>query len=168
MTRKPGRSDALGIAAIVLATAAVAAVGGAAGDFESGWYRGLRKPAWQPSGAVIGGVWSVLYIGIATAGVQLWSRRTRPGFRAVRSLFVAQWILNAAWTPLFTRARRLDAALADCVALTGVNIVLVARAWRVRPGAAVLLVPYALWTAFATFLTWTILRLNGRRRPARD
>lgn len=146
----------------MLATAAVAAAGGAAGDFESKWYRDLKKPGWQPSGAIIGGVWSVLYAGIATAGVLLWSRRSRPEFVPVRRLFVAQWILNAAWTPLFTRARRLDVALADCAALTGVNIALVARAWRVRPGAALLLTPYAAWTGFATFLTWTLLRLNGR------
>lgn len=162
MRGKEGRRELLGIAGIVLATAAVAAAGGAAGDFESQWYRRLRKPDWQPSGATIGGIWSVLYAGIATAGALLWSRRARPGFRAVRALFVAQWILNAAWTPLFTRARRLDLALADCAALTGVNVALVARAWRVRRGAALLLVPYAAWTGFATFLTWTILRRNGR------
>jgi translocator protein len=166
MRRKDGRSELLGIVAIVLATAAVAAAGGAAGDFESRWYRRLKKPDWQPSGAVIGGIWSVLYTGIATAGVLLWSRRTRPEFASVRALFIAQWILNAAWTPLFTRARRLDAALVDCAALTGVNVALVARAWRVRRGAAMLLAPYAVWSAFATFLTWTLLRLNGRSGSA--
>ena len=166
MKGKQRRRDGLAAAGIVLVTAAVAAAGGAAGDFESEWYRRLKKPAWQPSGAVIGGVWSVLYTAIATAGVLLWPRRSRPEFAAVRWLFIAQWLLNAAWTPLFTRARRLDLALADCAALTGVNVALVARAWRVRPLAAVLLAPYAAWTAFATFLTWTLLRLNRAQRES--
>lgn len=156
----------LGIAGILLATGAVAAAGGAAGDFESQWYRQLKKPDWQPSGAVIGGVWSVLYAAIATSGVLLWSRRTRPEFGSVGALFIAQWVLNAAWTPLFTRARRLDIAVADCAALTCVNVALVARAWRIRPAAALLLAPYAAWTAFATVLNWTILRLNGSGGPS--
>ena len=165
VTDKRGWRQTLGIAGILLATGAVAAAGGAAGDFESPWYRQLRKPGWQPSGAVIGGVWSVLYAAIATSGVLLWSRRTRPEFASVRALFITQWVLNAAWTPLFTRARRLDLAVVDCAALTCVNVALVTRAWRVRRGAALLLAPYAAWTAFATFLNWTILRLNDGGGP---
>jgi translocator protein len=73
---------------------------------------------------------------------------------------LSQSLLNAAWTPLFTRARRLDLAAAECATLTVVNACLVISAWRVRRPAALLLVPYLVWTAFATFLSWTIYRLN--------
>lgn len=141
-------------------TTAVAVVGGAAGDFRSKWYADLRKPAWQPSGATIGAVWSVLYAAIATAGSVLWVQRRRAG-RRVAMLFIAQSVLNAAWTVLFTRAKSPALATADCAALTAVNAGLVASAWRARPLAAALLLPYLLWTAFATFLSWTIYRLNA-------
>lgn len=153
------RRDVLGVLAVVGLTTAVAVVGGAAGDFRSRWYAELRKPTWQPSGATIGAVWSVLYVSIATAGSMLWLRRRRAG-PELATLFVTQSLLNAAWTLLFTRAKRPDLAAADCVALTAVNVGLVASAWRVRRLAALLLVPYLLWTAFATFLSWTIYRLN--------
>jgi len=153
------RSDILGVLAVVGVTAAVPAAGAAAGDFRSKWYAELRKPAWQPAGATIGAVWSVLYVSIATAGSLLWLRRRRAGTE-LAPLFVSQCLLNAAWTPLFTRAKRPGLAAVDCAALTVVNLGLAASAWRVRRSASLLLVPYVLWTAFATFLSWTIYRLN--------
>jgi translocator protein len=154
------RADILGVLGVVGLTAAVAVVGGAAGDFRSKWYTELRKPAWQPSGAAIGAVWSALYVTIATAGSLLWLQRRRSN-PAVPTLFVAQSVLNAAWTPLFTRAKSPALATLDCAALTAVNVGLVASAWSVRRLAAVLLVPYLVWTAFATFLSWSIYRLNS-------
>jgi benzodiazapine receptor len=154
------RADILGVLAVVGLTTGVAVVGGAAGDFRSKWYAELRKPAWQPSGAAIGAVWSVLYVTIATAGSLLWLRRRRAS-PAVAILFVAQAVLNAAWTVLFTRAKSPALAAGDSAALTAVNVGLVGSAWSVRRLAAVLLIPYLLWTAFATFLSWTIYRLNS-------
>jgi len=156
------RADILGVLAVVGLTAGVAAVGGAAGDFRSEWYAGLRKPAWQPSGAAIGAVWSVLYVTIATAGSLLWLERRRSS-PAVARLFIGQSVLNAAWTVLFTRAKSPALATANSAALTAVNLGLVCSAWSVRRLAAVLLVPYLLWSAFATFLSWTIYRLNSPR-----
>jgi translocator protein len=72
-------------------------------------------------------------------------------------------VLNAAWTVLFTRVKSPALAAGDSAALTVVNVGLVGSAWSVRRLAAVLLVPYLLWTAFATFLSWTIYRLNSSR-----
>src|SRR5579859_2011819 len=156
------RADLLGVLGVVGLTAGVAAVGGAAGDFRSKWYAELRKPAWQPSGAAIGAVWSALYVAIATAGSLLWLQRRRAS-PAVATLFVAQSVLNAAWTVLFTRAKAPALAAADSAALTAVNVGLIASAWSVRRLAAVILVPYLVWTGFATFLSWTIYRLNSSR-----
>jgi translocator protein len=156
------RTDILGVLAVVGLTASVAVVGAAAGDFRSKWYADLRKPAWQPSGAAIGAIWSVLYVTIATAGSLLWLQRRR-ATPAIATLFMAQAVLNAAWTLLFTRAKSPALAAADSAALTTVNVGLVACAWSVRRLDAVLLVPYLLWTAFATFLSWTVYRLNSSR-----
>ena len=153
------RTDLLGIAAIVGATLSVAVIGGVAGDFRSDWYGRLRKPRWQPSGGVIASIWTGLYVSIAVSGGMLWLRRRKAG-SALPGLFAAQWILNAAWTPLFTRARRLDLATLDCAALAITNAALLVVAWPVSRRATLLLVPYTAWSAFATFLSWTIYKLN--------
>ena len=155
------RDAAVRVAAALGLTLAAAAVGGATGDFRSRWYQELRKPAWQPSGRTIGTVWSVLYPLIGVAGALLFARSERSEARAARGLFLLQLVLNAAWTPLFTRARALRLATVECGVLTGVNAALVVRAWRVRPLAGALLLPYAAWTAFATFLSGTVARLNA-------
>lgn len=150
-----------GTAAVLGLTLAAAAIGGATGDFKSSWYEDLKKPSWQPSGRTIGTVWSVLYPMVGSAGARLWQRRDRPGGRAAIGLFLTQLVLNAAWTPLFTRARALRVATAECGVLAVVNATLVVRAAGVDRGAAALLVPYTLWTGFATFLSGTVARLNS-------
>ena len=50
------------------------------------------------------------------------------------------------------------------MALEGTTIALIIRAWPVSRLASLLLVPYALWVAFATVLTWSIA---ARNRDAR-
>ena len=68
--------------------------------------------------------------------------------------------LNAAWTPLFFRARRRRAALADIACLNIANVLLIRQRWRADRKAAVLPMPYAGWTVFATALNAEIVRLN--------
>ncbi len=50
------------------------------------------------------------------------------------------------------------AAGVEIVALEGTTIALIVRAWPLSRLAALLLVPYALWVAFATALTWAMAR----------
>jgi tryptophan-rich sensory protein len=150
-------------AAVAGATALVAGGGAALSDFESGWYRRLRKPAWQPSGRTIGRVWSVLYALTAASGTMLWTGRSRPRSRLLPALFVAQYALNLAYTPLLTRGRSLRLATLDSGLLFAAVAALIRTAWPARRVAAALLLPYLAWTGFATFLSWRILRLNRPR-----
>ena len=65
-----------------------------------------------------------------------------------------------AWTLIFSRGRSPLAAGVEIVVLEGTTVALVIRAWPLSRLAALLLVPYALWVAFATALTWTIWARN--------
>lgn len=157
------RTNLIGTAAIVGATILTAVGGSMTGDFRSPWYRALRKPPWQPQGRVIGAVWTMLYTLISVSGSLLWRDRDDPRVRQVAPLFGAQYLLNAAFTPLFTKAHSLTLATADSALLHLTVLTLVARLWRASRLAAVLLVPYALWTGFATFLIWRVRQLNASR-----
>lgn len=154
------QSDNLGTAAILAVTAGTAIAGGLAGDFESVWYQRLRKPGWQPSGQIIGSVWSVLYTLTAVSATLLWRRRGHVNDSKLFWLFSLQFGLNAAFTPILTRFHALRLAVVDCSMLSLVVATLVVLAWPVRRLAAVMLVPYVLWTGFATCLSWRIQRLN--------
>ncbi len=149
-------------AAMVGATTATALAGSLSGDFESRWYRRLRKPSWQPPGAAIGAVWTVLYLLTAASGVAVGPRLRGRRLGVVTGLLGLQYLLNAFYTPLLTRRRNIRLATIDSAALCATVTGLVLATWRVRRLSATLLVPYVLWTAFATLLSGRLATLNPR------
>src|SRR5881227_2519396 len=142
---------------ILGAVGATAGLGAAATApvIDSRWYRRLRKPPWQPPGAVFGPVWTVIYALIATSMLVV-RQRGGDAQRPMFVLFGTNLALNVAWTLIFFRGRSPLAAGVEIVVLEGTTVALAVRAWPVSRLAALLLVPYALWVAFATALTWTI------------
>jgi len=155
------RTFGVGLAAGGALVLATALIGGRFTSMGIGpWYDGLAKPSWTPPGAVIGAVWTVLYVLIAVASAIVWSRSAAaPGGYA--ALLVTNLALNALWCYLFFAARRPAAALAEIVVLELTCLGLVLLAARTSPAAARLLAPYAAWVAFAGFLNWNIVKLAG-------
>jgi translocator protein len=147
--------------AAVGCVAATAVVGTVAADPESAWYQNLRKPTWQPAPAVYGLVWTPLYAAIAYSGVRALRRAEGRARGRLARGFLVDLALNAAWTPLFFRARRPRLALAEIACLDIANVLLIRRAWQADRGAAALLLPYATWTVIATALNAEIVRLNA-------
>jgi benzodiazapine receptor len=139
---------------------AVAATAFIAGRFRPGaWYEALAKPSWTPPGWLFAPVWFLLYLGIAVAGWLVW-RAGGSGATLPLALWVAQLVLNAAWSWLFFGLHRPGAALVDIVILLVLILAFVVAAYRVSRVAAWLVVPYALWVLFATALNAAIVRLN--------
>ncbi|GAA1579881.1 TspO/MBR family protein [Streptomyces globosus] len=145
---------------LLAATYGVAAVGALAGSGSREVYASLQLPAWAPPSWLFGPVWTVLYASIAVAA-WLVVRRGRPELRRPALLWwSAQLLLNLAWTPLFFTAGRYGLAFAEiCMLLAAVVATIAVFAKAYRP-AALLLVPYALWVAFATTLNASIWLLN--------
>lgn len=135
--------------------------GGLSGASSSGggsgeWYRDLVKPPGTPPSWVFGPVWSVLYLMTGWAGGLLVVKRA---WCAVR-LFVAQFALNLAWSPVFFALQQPAVALVVIVAM-GLLIGLTVRAANpVSPTAARLLLPYWAWVTYATWLNGGIVFLN--------
>lgn len=125
------------------------------------WYASLAKPWWTPPPAVFPIVWTILYILIAVSLWRLWERApaSRRGALAVL-LFCAQLILNAIWTPVFFGLHATQVALAIIVVLLGLIAATIVVLRRVDRPAALLLVPYLLWVAYATTLNAGIVVLN--------
>jgi translocator protein len=139
----------------------VAGLGGAATELGS-WYRALKQPSWQPPDAAFGPAWTVIYLLTATAAVRVWLRATSAAARARwLGALTANGALNVFWSWLFFKARRPDWALAEVVLLWASIVVLIVLARRDDALAALLLVPYLLWVAFAASLNLAVVRLNG-------
>jgi tryptophan-rich sensory protein len=147
-------------AAWAAAVIVVAVVGGLATDTSSDWYRTLDRPSWQPPGAVFGPVWTVLYALIAVSATLAHRDVSGRRRRLVLVLFAANLALNLGWTWIFFQAHAPVAAGIEIVVLLATTVALIRLLWPANRAAALALVPYAGWLAFATALTWAIAAQN--------
>lgn len=147
------------IVAVVLAVL-VGGLGGLATDIGP-WYYALQKPTWQPPDWLFGPVWTTIYVLTGIAGVRAW-RRGNPRQQKIFLLALGvNIVLNILWSVLFFTVKRPDLALFEVVPLwlSVLWLVLLVRPYALL--SSVLLLPYLLWVAFAAYLNWTIVQLNG-------
>lgn len=126
-----------------------------------GWYRALAKPSWQPPDWLFPIAWTALYLMIAVAGWLVWNASApSSAINLAIGLYGVQLVFNALWSWLFFGLKRMDWALIDCIAMAVSIAATVIAFWPISTLAALLMLPYLAWVSFATFLNWTILRLN--------
>ena len=142
------------------AVAAIAVLASIATDTGSSWYRGLKKPDWQPPANIFGPVWIAIYLMMLVSAVILWHEASGDLRTRLMILFAITGVLNLAWSFIFFKARSPMMAGVDIVALAITILLLMVRLWPVSPIAALLLLPYFLWVCFASVLTWAISRMN--------
>lgn len=148
-----------GLAVSFAVTAAAAAAGSAASIGAAGFYQELERPSWAPPSGVFGPVWTVLYIGMAVAAWLIWRER-HPRGKAALAAYLIQLALNALWSWLFFAWRNGAGAFVEGVLLWAAVLLTTLLFARIRKPAALLMVPYLLWVTFASFLTFSIWRLN--------
>lgn len=126
------------------------------------WFDGLVKPPLNPPNWVFGPAWTFLYVlmGIAFYRILRLDPAT-PGRPLAILLFTVQLIFNAGWSFAFFAAQSPILGLIEILPLEALILATIYVFWRVDRIAAWLLVPYALWVAFATYLNAGIWWLNG-------
>lgn len=157
--RRPGSPRDLGLLIVcLLIVYAAAAIGAVASLNAPAFYASLTRPGWAPPSSVFGPVWTLLY---SLMGIALWRVWRGPrGHAAAITLFLVQLALNASWSWLFFRWHLGAPAFAWIMLLLAMILATIVTFWRVSRVAAVLLVPYLGWVAFATVLSWSIWRAN--------
>lgn len=121
------------------------------------WYASLNKPSFTPPNWVFGPVWTVLYVVIAIAGLRCWVRDRNS---TAMKLWFVQMALNFLWSPVFFGAQQPGLALVVVIAALAAVLGFIATAWTRDRLAAILFLPYAAWTAFATVLTAGVVIMN--------
>ncbi|WP_374300161.1 TspO/MBR family protein [Ferrovibrio sp.] len=129
------------------------------------WYPTLAKPALTPPDIAFPIVWTILFALMAVSVWLVWRQaiRSPAGWRAALPAFVLfglQLALNFGWSLLFFGLRMIGPALIEMIALLAVLAATILAFARHSRLAALLLVPYWAWGAFATWLTFEIWRLN--------
>ncbi|AXG08156.1 tryptophan-rich sensory protein [Haloplanus rubicundus] len=153
---------------LVLAVLAVELVGAAGAVFTAqglaSWYGTLQRPALAPPNWVFGPVWTTLF---ALMGVAVWlvwrrldSPRTERRARVALAVFAVHFLANLGWSAAFFGLRSVDFGLAVILVLLALIALTIRTFDWVDRRAALLLVPYLLWTAFAAYLNYRFWVLN--------
>lgn len=142
--------------AVCLGTGAAAALL-ALGHFST--YQSLTLPPLAPPSAVFPVVWTVLY-GLMALSLSLVYESRAPMRRAALLVAALQLLVNAAWVPLFFRMQAFALAFWELCVLLFLVIAMLECFLHVDPLAALLQVPYLLWTAFACYLNLGVVLLN--------
>ena len=141
-------------------TGAAAAVGSAGTDPRSAWYQKLDKPGWQPPGYAFPLVWTPLYGLIAWGSGRMVEQATPQDRARLLALTTTDLAVNAGWCWAFFNRESPAGGLATIALLDVLNVVLVREALARDKRAGVALLPYAVWTGFATVLNASIWRRN--------
>ena len=123
------------------------------------WYPNLEKPFFTPPDWVFAPVWSILYLLIGLSGWVIWRQRA-PECKKALLIFLIQLGFNLAWSFIFFGANLIGTALTEIIELLIVIIVNIIAFWRIKPLSGLLMLPYALWVAYATVLNASIWILN--------
>jgi benzodiazapine receptor len=124
------------------------------------WFQSLVKPSIFPPPVWFGIVWSALYLMLGFALALICSAWGARGRGIAIAVFLIQFAVNMAWTPVFFGAQQITNALILISVLDVLVIITIVLVWRVRKSAALLMLPYLAWILFATVLNYEFLRLN--------
>tara|TARA_B100001939_G_scaffold3362_1_gene3209 strand:+ start:1706 stop:2161 length:456 start_codon:yes stop_codon:yes gene_type:complete len=123
----------------------------------SDWYQNLNKAPWTPPGWVFGAAWTTIMICFSVYMAILWEKIT---LKKLLYIFIAEFILNVIWNPLFFHFKWINIALLSISLLT-ILIIYMAVSLRTEMRYKTLLIfPYLIWLTIATSLNGYIVLYN--------
>ncbi|RIV70627.1 TspO/MBR family protein [Flagellimonas aequoris] len=125
------------------------------------WYVTLNKPSFTPPNALFAPVWTALYILMGVSAGIVWSKGYHHIWvKTALYHFVFQLLFNALWSIVFFGLK--NPLLGLVVILILLTLIMLTIRWFrvISKSAALLLVPYLLWVAFASALNYKIWELN--------
>jgi len=152
----------IGLIVLLVVCFAAAGIGGAVTTPKIGtWYSTLVKPSWNPPAWIFGPVWSALYFCMAVAAWLVWRQGGFSGAKVPLTQFVVQLALNFLWSCIFFGLEKPGLAFGEVLLLWLTIVTTMVLFWQRSMIAGILFVPYLAWVSFASFLNFTIWRLNG-------
>lgn len=134
-------------------------VGGIGSIFTSkntntAWYDSI-KPSLTPPSIVFPIVWNILFLLITFSLYFAWTgSRNKQQKTKVVLLFGINFILNIWWSVLFFGLKLLQFAFVEVIIFWFSILALILFTRKISKKSAWLLIPYLLWVAFASVLTY--------------
>ena len=128
---------------------------------DTQWVKDLRLPKWLFFEPVIPVIWTVIFVCGAASAVIIWEKDPRT-LRTwlLMGFYLLLEVVTVAYIPATVRLRSLKVGtvLGGVGAILGVLLTL--AVWPIAGWAAVLLLPYVLWSPIGTYTTWEMIHLN--------
>lgn len=127
---------------------------------NSGWYRSLNRPSWQPPDFVFGLIWPYNFVMLGIASVSVANNLSKLKSLAFLIIFAISVVSALLWSYFFYQPHdftKASAALATTAILT---LPLLALTFQASKTVGILLIPYQVWVTLASFLSASYGRLN--------
>ena len=125
------------------------------------WFNRLQRPKWLVFEKAIPVIWTVIFICAAWSAVIVWEKE--PGTSATwlrMGLYLLLELVTIAYTPVMCIVRSLK--VGTIIGGTGaiLSIIVALTIWPISTSAALLLLPYIVWSPIGTYTTWEMMNLN--------
>lgn len=149
------------VVVVIAAVIAYAVMSGVWVGTDSGWYRSLTQPSWQPPPWVFGLIWPYNFIMLAVVGSVIAWRA--PALRVVVlvTFLMVSIAVALAWAYLFYVPHELTSAAIALSAAAVLTVPIMVIAFLTGPVWGALLLPYQIWLVLAASLSWGYARLHG-------
>jgi len=118
------------------------------------WFLTINKPSFQPPPWIFAPVWTLLFLLMGISLYFVWNKKND-----IRWFWI-QLFLNILWSYLFFGLKNPTLAVFEIILLWFAVLINIIIFWRYNKKASILLLPYLAWVSFASFLNFSIARLN--------
>ena len=127
---------------------------------NSQFYKNLKKPFSQPPKWLFAPVWTVIYILLLLSLLLIIKAPDNKFKNWAYILFTVQILLNLSWMPVFFKAQKICAAVIISILLFLCVLSMTLVFYKISYISAILLIPYLLWSGFASVLNYCICKIN--------
>ncbi|MFE6218398.1 TspO/MBR family protein, partial [Bacillus velezensis] len=106
-------------------------------------------------------IWAVLFALISLSAALIYAKFSCKESKAFWVMLLINYIVNQGFSYFQFTQKSLLAASIDCLLVAVTTLILLLIAGKYSKASAWLLVPYLLWSAFATYLSFTIYAMNA-------
>jgi len=125
------------------------------------WFNRQRRPTWLTFEGLIPVIWTIILIFGVWSAYNVWEAApSKNPYWGLMALYLLLEVSIMLYTPAMFVSRNLRAG--TIVGATGwfIGVMLAILVYPVSSTAALLLVPYLLWSPIGTYVTWVMEGLN--------
>lgn len=124
------------------------------------WYKALKKSTLTPNPVIFKIVWPILYLLMVLSFILIFLKQTQISKIPAYIAFFIQLFLNIFWSYSFFYLKNVVLSFVVLIALLFFIFVTIIFFNKISQIASFLLLPYFIWSIFALYLNYMIVKLN--------